>query len=134
MLNKKYLNIALEFSKMFFKNLMCVSFIAFIFLGSLFGVVLGASIGLHYLLGVHPAFGTIVGLIIYLTFLFTILQYKKEYITKLEKDKKEAEDDLLKAEFLLSLFAKRHYQDGLTKMQIIKMCNDYFFNKNKRYE
>lgn len=60
--------------------------------------------------------------------------YEKEYIKKLELDKKEAEDDLIKAEILLSLFAKRHYQDGLTKIQIIKMCNDYFNNKNRRYE
>lgn len=82
MLNKKYLNTVLEFSKMFFKSLMQVSFIAFIFLGSLFGIVLGTTIGLHYLLGVHPAFGTFVGLVIYLTLLFTILQYqnKKDFI------------------------------------------------------
>jgi hypothetical protein len=60
--------------------------------------------------------------------------FEQEYITKLEKDLKEAQSDLVKAEALLGLFAKRHYADGLSKAMIIKLCNDYFNNKNKRYE
>lgn len=60
--------------------------------------------------------------------------FEKEYISKLEKDLKEAKLDLIKAETILSLFAKRHYADGLSKIMIIKLCNDYFDNKNQRYE
>ncbi|MDY0215150.1 MAG: hypothetical protein RBS24_06555 [Bacilli bacterium] len=60
--------------------------------------------------------------------------FEQEYISKLESDLKEVNSDLIKSEALLGLFAKRHYADGLSKAMIIKLCNDYFNNKNKRYE
>lgn len=59
--------------------------------------------------------------------------YEQEYIKLLESQIKILSEDLHSAEILLSYFSTRHYQDGLTKSQIIKMSKIYFDKINQKY-
>jgi hypothetical protein len=60
--------------------------------------------------------------------------YEQEYINMLETKVKELESDLILAQKLLGMFSQRHYADGLTKAQIIKMSLDYFEKINLKFK
>lgn len=60
--------------------------------------------------------------------------HEQEYIALIEKKLTILVYELIEAQKLLGFFSQRHYADGLTKAQIIKMSNDYFINVNRKYE